>query len=207
LKLLELSNFNHPLLHELNDEGPGTYHHSVIAGSLAEIAADRVKANPLLARVAAYYHDIGKMTKPLYFIENQPPNHNPHDALTPSISAKILFAHVKIGVRMAEEHNLGDDITGIIEQHHGTTLISYFFNRAKDNCKDGHEHAHEGDFRYPGPETADTRSRHRDVGRLLRSRHSQYRRPHTRQDSEHGPKHHQQSLLGTAVWRLRFNVE
>jgi len=151
LKLLELSNFNHPLLHNLMMKAPGTYHHSVIAGSLAEIAADRVKANPLLARVAAYYHDIGKMTKPLYFIENQPPNHNPHDALTPSISAKILFAHVKIGVRMAEEHNLGDDITGIIEQHHGTTLISYFFNRAKDHCKDGHDHASEGDFRYPGP--------------------------------------------------------
>jgi cyclic-di-AMP phosphodiesterase PgpH len=151
LKLLELSNFNHPLLHNLMMKAPGTYHHSVIAGSLAEIAADRVKANPLLARVAAYYHDIGKMTKPLYFIENQPPNHNPHDGLSPTISAKILFAHVKIGVRMAEEHNLGEDITGIIEQHHGTTLISYFFNRAKDHSKDGHDHAQESDFRYPGP--------------------------------------------------------
>lgn len=154
LKLLELSNFNHPLLHDLMMKAPGTYHHSVIAGSLAEIAADRVKANPLLARVGAYYHDIGKITKPLYFIENQSPMHNPHDSVTPSISAKILFAHVKIGVKMSHEHQLGDDITGIIEQHHGTTLISYFFNKAR-NTSAGHGHEHtevnEADFRYPGP--------------------------------------------------------
>lgn len=151
LKLLELSNFNHPLLHNLMMKAPGTYHHSVIVGSLAEIAADRVKANGLLARVSAYYHDIGKMNKPLYFIENQSPNSNPHDHLSPSMSAKILFSHVKNGARMAREYNLGNKITGIIEQHHGTTLVSYFFNKAKRKENPEHDHVSEADFRYPGP--------------------------------------------------------
>lgn len=151
LKLLELSNFNHPLLHALMMKAPGTYHHSVIVGSLAEIAADRVNANGLLARVAAYYHDIGKMGKPLYFIENQTPNENPHDLLQPALSAKILFSHVKNGVRMGREHNLGNPIIDIIEQHHGTTVASYFFNKAKE-CEDKeHDVVTEADFRYPGP--------------------------------------------------------
>lgn len=151
LKLLELSNFNHPLLHTLMMKAPGTYHHSVIVGSLAEIAADRVNANGLLARVSAYYHDIGKMSKPLYFIENQPPNDNPHDHLQPALSAKILFSHVKNGVRMGREYNLGNKIIGIIEQHHGTTLASYFLNKAKQ-CEDAeHDAVDESEFRYPGP--------------------------------------------------------
>jgi len=153
LKLLELSNFNHPLLHNLMMKAPGTYHHSVIVGSLAELAADQIGANALLARVAAYYHDIGKMTKPLYFIENQSPNNNPHDHLAPHMSAKILFAHVKNGVRLGKEHNLGDSINNIIEQHHGTTLANYFFNKAKYLASQGEEtHSpHESDFKYPGP--------------------------------------------------------
>ncbi len=151
LKLLELSNFNHPLLHNLMLKAPGTYHHSVIVGSLAELAADRIKANGLLARVSAYYHDIGKMNKPLYFIENQPPNQNPHDALQPSMSAKILFSHVKVGTRMAREYKLGKKITDIIEQHHGTTLVSYFFNKAKKSENVAVEKIIDGDFRYPGP--------------------------------------------------------
>jgi putative nucleotidyltransferase with HDIG domain len=153
LKLLELSNFNHPLLHNLMMKAPGTYHHSVIVGSLAELAADRIGANALLARVSAYYHDIGKMTKPLYFIENQSPHHNPHDHLTPHMSAKILFAHVKNGVRLGREHNLGDSINNIIEQHHGTTLANYFFNKAKYLSTQGEQHPspQEMDFRYPGP--------------------------------------------------------
>lgn len=151
LKLLELSNFNHPLLHSLMMKAPGTYHHSVIVGSLAEIAADRVKANALLARVAAYYHDIGKMSTPLYFIENQSLNNNPHDHLAPSMSAKILFAHVKNGAKMAREHNLGGKITHIIEQHHGTTLVSYFFNKAKKMENPEHDHVSSSEFRYPGP--------------------------------------------------------
>ncbi|NDC24796.1 MAG: HDIG domain-containing protein, partial [Proteobacteria bacterium] len=153
LKLLELSNFNHPLLHNLMMKAPGTYHHSVIVGSLAELAADKIGANPLLARVSAYYHDIGKMTKPLYFIENQSPHNNPHDHLTPHMSAKILFAHVKNGVRLGKEHNLGDSINNIIEQHHGTTLANYFFNKAKYLSTQSQEHPEpqEMDFRYPGP--------------------------------------------------------
>ncbi len=153
LKLLELSNFNHPLLHNLMMKAPGTYHHSVIVGSLAELAADQIGANALLARVAAYYHDIGKMTKPLYFIENQSPSNNPHDHLAPHMSAKILFAHVKNGVRLGKEHHLGDSINNIIEQHHGTTLTNYFFNKAKylsTQSPDAHP-PHESDFRYPGP--------------------------------------------------------
>lgn len=151
LKLLELSNFNHPLLHNLMMKAPGTYHHSVIVGSLAEIAADRIKANALLARVSAYYHDIGKMNKPLYFIENQSANNNPHDALQPSMSAKILFSHVKNGVRLAREYNLGNKITSVIEQHHGTTLVSYFFNKAKKSERPEHDHVNEAEFHYPGP--------------------------------------------------------
>lgn len=151
LKLLELSNFNHPLLHALMMKAPGTYHHSVIVGSLAEIAADRVNANGLLARVAAYYHDIGKMGKPLYFIENQSPNENPHDLLQPALSAKILFSHVKNGVRMGREYNLGNLIIDIIEQHHGTTIASYFFNKAKECENREHDAVTEADFRYPGP--------------------------------------------------------
>jgi cyclic-di-AMP phosphodiesterase PgpH len=151
LKLLELSNFNHPLLHSLMMKAPGTYHHSVIVGSLAEIAADGIRANGLLARVAAYYHDIGKMNKPLYFIENQSPSDNPHDHLAPTMSAKILFSHVKSGVKLAREHNLGSKITDIIEQHHGTTLIAYFYNKAKKSERAEFDPVSEADFRYPGP--------------------------------------------------------
>ncbi len=151
LKLLELSNFNHPLLHSLMMKAPGTYHHSVIVGSLAEIAADRIKANSLLARVSAYYHDIGKMSKPLYFIENQAPNNNPHDHLKPSMSAKILFSHVKNGARLGREYNLGKKIIDVIEQHHGTTLAHFFFTKAQKTEKETTGEPSESDFRYPGP--------------------------------------------------------
>ncbi len=151
LKLLELANFNHPLLHNLMMKAPGTYHHSVMVGSLAEIAADKIKANGLLARVSAYYHDIGKMNNPLYFIENQSPQYNPHDHLSPSISARILFSHVKNGTRMGREHNLGDPIVDIIEQHHGTTLATYFYDRAKEMEKGKEAGTNDSDYRYPGP--------------------------------------------------------
>jgi putative nucleotidyltransferase with HDIG domain len=151
LKLLELSNFNHPLLHALMLKSPGTYHHSVIVGSLAEIAADKIKADALLARVSAYYHDIGKMLKPLYFIENQSLNDNPHEFLAPTMSAKVLVAHVKDGARMAREHNLGDLVIRVIEQHHGTTLINYFFNKAKKCEQPSMDVVDENQFRYPGP--------------------------------------------------------
>ncbi len=151
LKLLELSNFNHPLLHNLMMKAPGTYHHSIMVGSLAEIAADRIKANALLARVSAYYHDIGKMANPLYFIENQSPQYNPHDHLSPSISARILFSHVKNGARMGREHKLGDSINDIIQQHHGTTMTTFFYNKAKETQNAGEAPVTENEFRYPGP--------------------------------------------------------
>lgn len=151
LKLLELSNFNHPLLHSLMMKAPGTYHHSVIVGSLAEIAADKIKANSLLARVSAYYHDIGKMNKPLYFIENQAPNNNPHDHLKPSMSAKILFSHVKTGAKLGRDYNLGKKVVDVIEQHHGTTLAHFFFTKAQKSEKDTTGEPSESDFRYPGP--------------------------------------------------------
>lgn len=151
LKLMELANFHHPLLHSLMMKAPGTYHHSVIVGSLAEIAADQIGANGLLARVSAYYHDIGKMNKPLYFIENQSPGNNPHDHLQPSMSAKILFSHVKNGVKMGRDYRLGSKVIDIIEQHHGTTLASYFFNKAKETEEPGSGSVDENHFRYPGP--------------------------------------------------------
>ncbi len=151
LKLIELANFHHPLLHSLMMKAPGTYHHSVIVGSLAEIAADQIKANGLLARVSAYYHDIGKMNKPLYFIENQNPGNNPHDHLQPSMSAKILFSHVKNGVKMGRDYRLGSKVINIIEQHHGTTLTSYFFNKAKETEEASMGSVEEDHFRYPGP--------------------------------------------------------
>jgi putative nucleotidyltransferase with HDIG domain len=151
LKLLELSNFNHPLLHNLMMKAPGTYHHSIMVGSLAEIAADRIKANPLLARVSAYYHDIGKMANPLYFIENQSPQYNPHDHLSPEISARILFSHVKNGARMGREHNLGDSINDVIQQHHGTTMATFFYNKAKEQKPSAEACVSETDYRYPGP--------------------------------------------------------
>ncbi len=151
LKLLELSNFNHPLLHNLMMKAPGTYHHSIMVGSLAEIAADRIKANSLLARVSAYYHDIGKMANPLYFIENQSPQYNPHDHLSPSISARILFSHVKNGTRMGKEHGLGEPINDIIQQHHGTTMATFFYNKAKEEKGGNESEVNESDYRYPGP--------------------------------------------------------
>ena len=124
VKLLEIANLNHPVLKELSLEAPGTYHHSIMVGSLAETAAALIGANPLLARVGAYYHDIGKIgkkTKPYYFIENQRRGSNPHDRLEPSMSALIVVSHVKQGIEKAREYRLGSPIIDIIQQHHGTS--------------------------------------------------------------------------------------
>ncbi len=151
IKLLELSNLNSPILRELMIRAPGTYHHSVMVGNLVESAAETINANPLLARVAAYYHDIGKVNKPLYFIENIRGGENRHDKLTPSMSALILSAHVKEGVELAKEHRLGLPIIDIIRQHHGTALIKYFYQKAKTHEEQGEPVVDELDFRYPGP--------------------------------------------------------
>ncbi|WP_022671187.1 HD family phosphohydrolase [Hippea alviniae] len=147
IKLLELGNLNNPLLKELAIKAPGTYHHSIVVSSLAEAAATQIGANPLIVKVGSYYHDIGKIKKPLYFIENQVDGINPHDKLKPSISALIIKNHVKYGVEIAKKHRLGNYIIDIIQQHHGTSLIKYFYNKAKENGLNPKEE----DFRYPGP--------------------------------------------------------
>nr|WP_320048185.1 HDIG domain-containing metalloprotein [uncultured Desulfuromonas sp.] len=148
-KLMELANMNTPILRELMIQAPGTYHHSIVVGNLVENAAEAIGANPLLARVAAYYHDIGKIKKPLYFAENMHPPENRHDKLAPSMSALILISHVKDGVELAKEHKLGQDLIEIIRQHHGTALIKFFFDKAQQREKDGQ--VNEQDYRYPGP--------------------------------------------------------
>jgi hypothetical protein len=151
IKLLELANMDHPILKDLILQAPGTYHHSIIVGSLVEGAAKSIAANPLLARVSAYYHDIGKLKKPLYFIENVGGGENKHDHLAPTMSSLILISHVKGGVEMARENRLGERIGHIIQQHHGTSLISYFYQKAKEKENPEIESIHENDFRYPGP--------------------------------------------------------
>jgi putative nucleotidyltransferase with HDIG domain len=151
IKLLELANMDHPILKDLILQAPGTYHHSIIVGSLVEGAAKSIAANPLLARVSAYYHDLGKLKKPLYFIENVGGGENKHDHLAPTMSSLILISHVKDGVEMARENRLGERIGHIIQQHHGTSLISYFYQKAKEKENPEVESTHENDFRYPGP--------------------------------------------------------
>jgi len=151
IKLLELANLNKPLLRELMVRAPGTYHHSIIVGNLAEAAAEEINANPLLARVAAYYHDIGKVKKPLYFVENSGDRENRHDKLAPSMSALILMAHMKDGVELARDHRIGSPLIDIIRQHHGTALIKFFFDKAKGQEKTGVQQVDERDYRYPGP--------------------------------------------------------
>ena len=151
IKLLELANLNSPLLRDLMIKAPGTYHHSVVVGNLVEAAAESINANPLLARVAAYYHDIGKASKPLYFIENQGGEENRHDKLTPSMSALILISHIKEGAELAREKHLGQPIIDIIRQHHGTGLIKFFYERAKTQAEATGQTVEEKDFRYPGP--------------------------------------------------------
>jgi hypothetical protein len=149
ISLLEQANLDRPILRRLMIEAPGTYHHSVIVGSLVEAAAAEIGANHLLARVCGYYHDIGKINKPLYFIENQTNGKNKHDKLAPSMSGLILIAHVKEGVEIAKEHKLGQDIIDTIRQHHGTSFIKFFFDKAKQLR--GEDQVNVDDFRYPGP--------------------------------------------------------
>jgi putative nucleotidyltransferase with HDIG domain len=150
ITLLELANLDRPLLRRLMLEAPGTYHHSVIVGSLVEAAAAEIGANPLLAKVCGYYHDIGKINKPLYFIENQRGGKNKHDKLAPSMSGLILIAHVKDGVEIARKNKLGQTLIDTIRQHHGTSLISYFYEKAKQ--LKGENQVKIDDFRYPGPQ-------------------------------------------------------
>ncbi|MFZ5826062.1 MAG: HD family phosphohydrolase [Bacillota bacterium] len=149
LKLLELSNPNHPLLKKLMVEAPGSYHHTILVANLCEAAAEAVGADQVLARVGAYYHDIGKTKRPAFFVENQFGGENPHDKLPPSLSAMIITSHVKEGVEMAKESRLPQEIVDFIPEHHGTTLVSYFYHMASKNGQS--EFVLEEDFRYDGP--------------------------------------------------------
>jgi putative nucleotidyltransferase with HDIG domain len=151
IKLLELANMDTPLLKDLVLQAPGTYHHCIMVGNLVEAAAKSISANPLLARVSAFYHDIGKLKKPLYFIENAGRLDNKHDHISPTMSSLILISHVKDGVELARENRLGDRIAHIIQQHHGTSLTSFFYQKAKARENPEMESLNEEDFRYPGP--------------------------------------------------------
>jgi putative nucleotidyltransferase with HDIG domain len=162
---LELSDLNHKLLRRLQLEAPGTFHHSLVVASLAEAAAEVVGANAAMCRVSAYFHDIGKLSKPEYFIENQVEGvDNPHDALTPTMSALIIIAHVKDGVDLAVKHKLNPRVIDVIQEHHGDSLVSYFHRRAQEQKKAELEKVEKGlenpedlpkidekNFRYPGP--------------------------------------------------------
>jgi putative nucleotidyltransferase with HDIG domain len=152
ITLLELSDLNRPLLKRMALEAPGTYHHSIMMGTLVEAAAKEIGANSLLARVGAYYHDIGKMLKPEYFVENLMGSKNKHEKLAPSMSALILEAHVKEGRELAKKAKLPKVVSDFIEQHHGTSLMAYFYRKAIDQGADPAEI--ESDFRYPGPKPA-----------------------------------------------------
>ncbi|MBT2660764.1 HD family phosphohydrolase [Bacillus sp. ISL-45] len=147
LRLIELSNPNHPLLRKILTEAPGTYHHSVMVANLSEAACEAIGANGLLARVGCYYHDIGKTKRPQFFIENQINMDNPHDKLPALTSKNIIIAHATDGAEMLRKHRMPKEIIDIAEQHHGTTLLKFFFHKAEQS---GHE-VKEEDFRYPGP--------------------------------------------------------
>ncbi len=149
ISLLELANLDQPILKRLMLEAPGTYHHSVLVGTMVEAAASEIGANPLLAKVCAYYHDIGKLKNPLYFIENQSNGKNRHDKLAPSMSSLILISHVKNGVEIAQKNKLGERIIDTIRQHHGTSLIRYFYEKAKQIK--GEDNVNIENYRYPGP--------------------------------------------------------
>ncbi len=150
IRLLELLNLDQPMLKELMLIAPGTYHHSMVVGQMVEAAAETIGANPMLAKAAAYYHDIGKSKKPAYFVENQMNGENKHEKLAPSMSSLILISHVKDGVDLARKNQLGEGIAEIIRQHHGTNLISYFYHKAKTQAANPNQVNIE-DYRYPGP--------------------------------------------------------
>ena len=150
ISLLELADFNHPILQRMVLEAPGTYHHSLVVGNLSDSACLAVGANGLLARIGAYYHDIGKLHKPEYFIENQDIKKNVHDELTPTMSKLIIMNHIKEGLELAKKHSLTPVLWDFIQQHHGQSLVYYFYRRALEGKEENQEVAEEG-FRYPGP--------------------------------------------------------
>lgn len=168
---LEMADLNHPLLKRLSLEAPGSYHHSLAVANLSEAAAEKVGANPTICRVASYFHDIGKLVKPEYFTENISNRANPHDELTPTMSALIIIAHVKEGVDLALKHKLNPIIIDVIREHHGTSLVSFFYQRALRQFNDASlggkitnirtedlPPVNESNFRYPGPKPSSKES-------------------------------------------------
>ena len=161
---LELADLNHPLLKRMTIEAPGTYHHSLVVANLAEAASESVGANATMARVCSYFHDIGKLVKPEYFTENTRHDRHPHDDLAPTMSALVIIAHVKEGVDLALKHGLNQQIIDVIQQHHGTSLVYYFYKRALQQQEDARAggkimnirdedlpEVREESFRYGGP--------------------------------------------------------
>jgi putative nucleotidyltransferase with HDIG domain len=170
ITLLELTDFNHPLLRRMQMEAPGTYHHSLMVANLSENAAAAIGASPLLCRVCCLFHDIGKLVKPEYFTENQRDGVNPHDAKNPSMSALVIKAHVKEGVEMARKEKLPRVIIDVIRQHHGTTLIKYFYYQASEYAKEKQEE----DSRPPFPEKPQLKGK-KKVKEVLKVDESTYR--------------------------------
>ena len=151
LSLIELLDFNHPLLKRLQQEANGTFNHSVVVGNLAEACADAINARSLLCRVGAYYHDLGKMERPEYYIENQFMGDNKHDSLTPAMSAKIIRKHVIDGLKLAKDYGLPKRVSDFIPMHHGTSRVEYFYRMALEAAKDTNEKVDDSAYRYPGP--------------------------------------------------------
>jgi putative nucleotidyltransferase with HDIG domain len=151
LTLLELADFNHPLLKELSTKAPGTFHHSIVMGSMSEAAAEAIGANRVLTRVGCYYHDIGKIVRPEYYVENQIERINRHEVLNPNMSAKIIISHVKDGIELAKKYKLPKEIIDFIPMHHGTTTVSYFYNKAMTTTDEKKEDVKEHTYMYSGP--------------------------------------------------------
>ncbi len=153
IRLIEMATLDHPLLKELSVQAPGTWNHSMVMGMMVESAAQEIETNPVLSRVGAYFHDIGKMKKPLYFVENQVPGENRHDKLSPSMSSLIIRSHVKDGFELGKKHKLPEPILDMITQHHGTSLIKYFYDKALKEAQESEDEV-EVDvslYSYPGP--------------------------------------------------------
>lgn len=154
MRLIEMATLDHSLLKELSIQAPGTWNHSMVMGMMVESAADSIGANSVVCRVGAYFHDVGKVKKPLYFVENQPPGENRHDKLSPSMSALIIRSHVKDGMELARKHGIPQVITEMIPQHHGTSLIEYFYDKARTEAEDNGDDPESVDrslYTYPGP--------------------------------------------------------
>ncbi len=213
---LELADLNHPLLRRMTIEAPGTYHHSLVVAQLAEAAAEAIGANPAIARVSAYFHDIGKLVKPEYFTENMRYGRNPHDELAPTMSALIILAHVKEGVDLALKNRLNQQIVDAIQQHHGTSLVFYFYKRALQQQEDARQggkimnireedipDVREESFRYPGPKPQTQGMRHPLAGRRHRKRLALHRKDHAAEDRPAHRRHRAKAPARRPAFRLR----